>query len=66
MMRGITALKVPNYTSNMLGLDRLIEIILRTTIGEGFVKKGDPLIIIHSEDEGTKDESHSFEFLQVE
>jgi len=65
LVTGLKSMKVPNYSSKLLGPDHLIKIIMRTNKSMGLGAPGNLVIIFRSENEGTKDEKHYFKFDRI-
>lgn len=58
-------MKVPNYTSKLLGPDHLIQIIMRTNRSMGLGKPGNLVITLRAEHEGTEEERTYFKFDRI-
>ena len=65
LVTSINSMKVPNYTSKLLGPDHLIQIIMRSNKSLGLGTPGNFVIIFRSENEGTPDERPYFKFEKV-
>lgn len=65
LVTGLKAIKVPNYTSKLLGPDHLIQIIMRTNRSLGLGTAGNLVITFRSENEGTEDEKPYFKFERI-
>ena len=61
LVTGIKSMKVPNYTSKLLGPDHLIQIILRTNRSMGLGTPGHWVIIFRAE--GTKESEESDHYI---
>lgn len=65
LVTGLKSLRVPNYTSKLLGPDHLIQIVMRTTKSVGMGTPGNLVITFRSEHEGEENERHYFKFERI-
>lgn len=57
-------MKVPNYTSKLLGPEYLLKIVMRTNSSMGLGKSGNWVIVFRTKDpkEGDEETDHYFKF----
>lgn len=67
LVTGLKAMKVPNYTSKLLGPDHLIKIVMRTNKSMGMGTPGHWVIIFRAKDpkEGDDESEHYFKFEKI-
>jgi hypothetical protein len=70
LVTGLKALKVPNYTSKLLGADHLLNIVIRTNKSMGLGVEGHWVIIFRAKEandtkEGEDETDHYFKFVKV-
>lgn len=67
LVTGLKAMKVPNYTSKLLGPDHLIKIVMRTNKSMGMGTPGHWVIIFRAKDakEGEDESEHYFKFEKI-
>lgn len=65
LIKGLKSMKVPNYTSKLLGPDHLVQIIMRTNRSLGLGTAGNLVITLRTDNEGTADEKAYFKFERV-
>ena len=66
LVTGLKAMKVPNYSSKLLGPDHLIKIIMRTNKSMGLGKEGNLVVVFRVVNEGTDKEQHYFKFIRID
>lgn len=63
---GLKAMKVPNYSSKLLGPEHLIQIVMRTNRSMGLGKPGNWVIIFRTKEaENEEEEEHYFKFVKI-
>jgi hypothetical protein len=64
---GLKAVKVPNYTSKLLGADHLLNIVMRTNKSMGLGVEGHWVIIFRAKEakEGEEETDHYFKFVKI-
>jgi len=68
LVSGIKAIKVPNYTSKLLGADHLLNIVIRTNKSMGLGKEGNWIVVFRAneiEDDDQEEKDHYFKFVKV-
>lgn len=64
LVSGIRAMKIPNYTSKLLGPDHLLKIVMRTNTSMGIGTPGNWVIVFRTKDvkDGEDESEHYFKF----
>jgi len=67
LVTGLKAVKVPNYTSKLLGPDHLLQIVIRTNRSMGIGKPGNWIIVFRTKDpkENEDEVEHYFTFEKI-
>jgi len=67
LISGVKSVKVPNYTSKLLGADHLLKIVMRTNKSMGLGKAGNWIVMFRTKDvkEGEKETENYFKFIKI-